>query len=226
VRVHIVHLASADALAGISAARRDGVAVSVETCPHYLTFAAEDIAAGATAFKCAPPIRERDHRERLWGGLAAGAVDLIASDHSPAPPALKRLEDGDFVRAWGGVASLQIGLGAVWSGMVTRSLTFDHLARWMAEAPSRLAGLGESKGRIAVGSDADLVLWDPDGETRVDGAALYHRHPVTPYHGARLRGSVKTTFLRGEVIFDEGTCTGAPSGRLVSRANRALREQR
>jgi allantoinase len=216
VRVHIVHLASADALVAITAARRRRVAVSVETCPHYLTFAAEEIPAGATAFKCAPPIREGDHRERLWRGLAAGEIDLVATDHSPAPPALKRLAEGDFVRAWGGIASLQIGLAAVWTGMAARGLPIDHLARWLAEAPSRLAGLTRVKGTIDAGRDADLVIWDPEGETAVDATALYHRHPVTPYHGARLRGAVKTTILRGEVVFEEGACQGPPCGRLIS----------
>jgi allantoinase len=226
-RVHVVHLASADAITSLSAARARGTAVSAETCPHYLTFAAEDIPAGATAFKCAPPIRERHHRERLWQGLKTGAIDLIASDHSPAPPVLKRLEDGDFVRAWGGVASLQIGLAAVWSGMVTRGLALDQLGRWMAEAPARLAGLEGAKGLIAPGCDADLVIWDPDGETLVDGAALYHRHPVTPYDGARLRGAVKTTLLRGEAVFEDGECRGEPAGRLIARrGSRAPRASR
>jgi allantoinase len=223
-RVHVVHLASADAIAAIAAARARGTAVSVETCPHYLTFAAEDIPAGATAFKCAPPIRERHHRERLWQGLRTGEIDLIATDHSPAPPVLKRLEDGDFVRAWGGVASLQVGLAAVWSGMVARGLALDHLGRWMAEAPARLAGLEGVKGLIATGCDADLVIWDPDGETLVDGAALYHRHPVTPYHGARLRGAVKTTLLRGEVVFEDGECRGEPRGRLIAGRGAASAE--
>ncbi len=223
-RVHIVHLATADALAAIADARRDGVAVSVETCPHYLTFAAEEIPAGATAFKCAPPIREGDQRERLWNGLAAGEIDLVATDHSPAPPALKRLAEGDFVRAWGGIASLQVGLAAVWTGMAARSLPIDRLAQWLATAPSRLAGLERVKGTIAAGYDADLILFDPESQFSVNGAALYHRHPVTPYHGARLRGSVKITILRGEVVFEDDECRGAPSGRLISR--RANGEER
>jgi allantoinase len=214
-RVHIVHLASADALRSLAAARAAGAAVSVETCPHYLSFAAEDIADGATAFKCAPPIRSSDHRERLWKGLVAGEIDLIATDHSPAPPALKRLTDGDFIRAWGGIASLQIGLAAVWTGAAARGIPIERLARWLAGAPARLAGLSRVKGTIAVGQDADLVIWDPDAETTIDPAELYHRHPVTPYAGARLRGRVHATILRGETVFKDGKCLGGARGRLL-----------
>ncbi len=160
-RVHIVHLASAEPLPTILAARAAGVSLSVETCPHYLTFAAEEIADGATAFKCAPPIRSRANRERLWEALANGAIDFIATDHSPAPPALKHLDDGDFLRAWGGVASLQLGLSVVWTGAAERGIPLERLADWLAAGPARLAGLAE-KGAIAVGRDADLVVLDPD----------------------------------------------------------------
>ncbi len=216
--VHVVHLATPSALPVLNDARRRGLPVTVETCPHYLMFAAEDIPAGATRFKCAPPIRGRDSREGLWQGLAAGAIDLVATDHSPAPPSLKRLDDGDFIQAWGGIASLQLGLGVVWTGMRDRGLSFEHIARWMAAAPAHLAGIDHLKGAIAVGRDADLVIWDPDPEVVIDGAALYHRHPITPYHGARLRGTIKTTILRGEVIFHEGETQGTPAGRLLRRA--------
>lgn len=216
-RVHIVHLATADALPTLSAARRSGVVITVETCPHYLTFAAEQILDGATAYKCAPPIREEVHREGLWTGLAAGEIDLIATDHSPAPPSLKCQDSGDFVRAWGGIASLQVGLAVVWTGMASRHLPIDHLPHWLAAAPARLAGLEQVKGSIAAGCDADLVIWDPEADTTVDTPALYHRHPLTPYDGARLRGKVKTTILRGEVVFDDGECRGRPTGKLLSR---------
>jgi len=216
-RLHIVHLASADALPALRAARAAGVAVTVETCPHYLTFAAVEIADGATAFKCAPPIRSRNDRAGLWRGLADGEIDLIATDHSPAPPALKRLEDGDFIHAWGGIASLQIGLSAVWTGAAAREVAVERLAQWLAAAPARLAGLDSVKGAIAVGRDADLVVWDPDAETTVDPSALYHRHPVTPYAGRRLRGRVLTTILRGDVVFDDGVCTTPARGKLLTR---------
>jgi allantoinase len=191
--------------------------VTVETCPHYLTFAADEIPDGATAFKCAPPVRERRHQEGLWHALLAGEIDLVATDHSPAPAALKHLEDGDFLRAWGGIASLQLGLGAVWTGAAARGIGFDRIADWMAAAPARLAGLPHLKGSIAVGREADLVIWDPDGETLVTATSLEHRHPVTPYEGMRLRGRVHRTLLRGEVIFDDGTFAAEPRGRLLGR---------
>jgi allantoinase len=216
-RVHVVHLASADGLSLLASARADGVPISAETCPHYLTFAAEEIPDGATAFKCAPPIRGRDHRERLWKGLADGGIDLIATDHSPAPPALKRLDDGDFVQAWGGIASLQLGLAAVWTGAATRGIPLETLSRWLSAAPARLAGLKALKGAIAPGRDADLVIWDPAAVATIDRATLHHRHAVSPYHGLQLRGAVRTTMLRGEVVFEDGKFSAAPGGRFVRR---------
>lgn len=216
-RVHIVHLASADALSSIGGARAKGVPITVETCPHYLTFAAEDVADGDTALKCAPPIREGEHRERLWHALAAGHIDLVATDHSPAPSALKHIEDGNFIKAWGGIASLQISLPIVWTGARQRGLTIDRLAQWMSAAPAKLAGLDARKGAIAVGRDADLVIVDPDREMTVDASRLYHRHAVTPYDGARLRGVVMATMLRGEIVFEHGDCVGPPTGRAIAR---------
>lgn len=216
-RVHIVHLATAAPLPLLSAARRDGVAITVETCPHYLTFAAEEIPDGAPAYKCAPPIREQRERESLWRGLSAGAIDLVATDHSPSPPAMKHLDDGDYARAWGGIASLQLGLAALWTGMSARGVPIERLPDWLARAPAALAGLDRVKGAIAVGHDADLVVWDPDAAWTVDGASLFHRHPVTPYHGLRVLGGVKTTLLRGEVVFDRGEIVGPPRGCLLSR---------
>lgn len=216
-RVHIVHLASADALPSITAARAAGVPLTVETCPHYLTFCAEEVADGDTALKCAPPIRERDHRERLWRGLADGRIDLIATDHSPAPAALKHVEDGDFLAAWGGIASLQIALPVVWTGAAQRGIPLQRLAEWMSAAPARLAGLAGRKGAIAPGYDADLVIVDPDREMTVDASRLYHRHAVTPYDGARLRGVVMATMLGGEIVFDHGEAIGPARGELLSR---------
>lgn len=213
-RVHIVHLASADGLAAIGKAVELGIPVSVETCPHYLTFCAEEIEDGATAWKCAPPIRAHEHRERLWRALADGHIDLVATDHSPAPPALKHVDDGDFLAAWGGIASLQLSLPAVWTGAARRGIPFERLAQWMSAAPARLAGL-KRKGAIAVGYDADLVIVDPDREVTVDGSRLYHRHPVTPYHGATLKGHITMTILRGEIVFEHGKCVGRPTGILL-----------
>ena len=213
--IHIVHLSGPAALAAIRVARAGGVAISCETCPHYLMFDQDHIADGATPFKCAPPIRGAGDRDELWRGLVDGEIDLVATDHSPAPPALKHLEDGDFLRAWGGIASLQLGLAAVWTGASARSLPFESLVRWMAAAPARLAGLGRTKGAIAAGHDADLVIWDPEAEQIVDPATLHHRHPVTPYAGMRLRGTVRITLLRGRVVFDNGVLLEHPEGRAV-----------
>ncbi|MEO7134374.1 MAG: allantoinase AllB [Vicinamibacterales bacterium] len=214
-RVHIVHLTSADALASIGGARAAGVSITVETCPHYLTFAAEDVADGDTAMKCAPPIREREHRERLWSALADGRIDLVATDHSPAPAALKHIEDGNFIEAWGGIASLQISLPVVWTGAAARGIPIERIAQWMSAAPARLAGLDGHKGAIKPGYDADLVVFDPDREMTVDASRLYHRHAATPYDGARLRGVVMATMLRGELVFEHGDCVGEPTGKLL-----------
>ena len=214
-RVHIVHVASAGALPILTAARAAGAPVTVETCPHYLTFAAEEVADGATAFKCAPPVRERTHRERLWQALETGTIDMIASDHSPSPPQLKQLDRGDFVTAWGGIASLQLALSVVWTAAALRGVQLPALCRWLCGAPAQLAGLHHRKGRIAPGLDADFVIWDPDAEFTVDPADLHHRHPVTPYAGMRLRGAVRTTMLRGDIIFTDRQFAGPPRGRLL-----------
>jgi allantoinase len=219
-RIHIVHLADAGALDAIRRARAEGVNVSVETCPHYLVFAAEEIARGATTFKCAPPIRERSHRDALWRGLMHGHIDLVASDHSPAPPDLKQVESGDFLKAWGGIASLQVSLAAVWTAGAPRGAGIGDIAQWMAAAPARLAGLSARKGRIAVGNDADFTIWDPDAEWIAGNPPLHHRHALTPYHGAAMRGLVRTTILRGQVIFHEGRFETRAGGHLI-RGHRA-----
>jgi len=218
-RVHIVHLSAADALPDLLRARAQGLPVTVETCPHYLAFDAEEIGEGATPFKCAPPIRGRENRERLWQALQKGAIDLVASDHSPAPPALKKLESGDFMAAWGGIASLELALSATWTAARERGSTPNDLARWMAMGPARLAGLAGRKGVIAPGADADLVVWDPDAEWTVRGAALRHRHSLTPYEGRALRGAVRMTFVRGRRVFERGavdTFPGHPLGLLLA----------
>ena len=220
-RVHIVHLATAEALPLLRGAREEGLPVTVETCPHYLTFAAEEIADGAVEFKCAPPIRSRETRERLWEALREGLIDLVATDHSPCPPALKGLEAGDFRAAWGGVSSLQLSLPALWTGARRRGFAVTDLAAWMCEGPARLAGLMAGlegrKGRIAPGYDADLVVWDPEAEFVVEPERLHHRHPITPYAGRTLAGVVRRTLLRGETIYDEGAFPSPPNGKPILR---------
>jgi allantoinase len=207
-RAHVVHLADGDALPMLRRARAEGVRVTVETCPHYLTFAAEEVADGATAFKCCPPIRARTHREALWAALADGDIDLAVSDHSPCTPDLKLLDEGDFGQAWGGIASLQVALPAVWTGARARGISLVDVVRWMSEGPARLAGLPR-KGAIAVGRDADLVAFAPDERFTVGD--LHHRTPVTPYAGRELTGVVRRTWLRGQLA------DGTPIGRLIGR---------
>ena len=212
-RVHVLHLSSSDALAALADARRAGVRITAETCPHYLSLAAEEVPDGATEFKCCPPIREAANREALWRGLAGGVIDAVVSDHSPCPPALKHPDSGDFAAAWGGIASVQVGLPVVWTGARERGYALSDVVRWMARGPAALAGLA-SKGAIEVGYDADLVAFAPDETFVVDPTLLRHRHPVTPYAGRTLSGVVHTTWLRGVPVADE------PRGRLLSRGTR------
>ena len=212
-RLHIVHLSTSRALPELRAARSEGLALSVETCPHYLHLAAEDIADGATLSKCAPPIRSRENREALWQGLKDGVIDLVATDHSPCPPAMKKLEEGSFKTAWGGISSLSLALPLMWTEADRRGFTLMDIARWMAEGPARLAGCNGRKGRIAVGHDADLVVFDPDAEFQVTAERLHYRHRLSPYLGETLRGIVKATYLRGRPVFVEGEFPGEPRGR-------------
>jgi allantoinase len=211
--LHIVHLSTSQALRELRAARDEGLAVSAETCPHYLHMSAETIANGATLSKCAPPIRSRENCERLWQGLRDGTIDLVVTDHSPCPPALKRLAEGNFRTAWGGIASLSVALPLMWTEASGRGFTLLDLARWMAAGPARLAGCDTRKGRIATGCDADFVVFEPDREFIVTEDRLHCRHPVSPYLGETLRGVVKATYLRGSPVFAEGEFPGEPGGR-------------
>jgi allantoinase len=212
--VHIVHLSAADALPMLAAARGSGLPLTVETCPHYLSFCAEEIGDGQTLFKCAPPIRGRANADALWRALRQGVIDLIATDHSPCPPSMK--PDGDFFAAWGGIASLELSLAAVWTGAAAHGHAVVDLARWLSAAPATLAGLSHRKGAIAEGFDADLVVWDPDATFLVDPLQLRQRHKRTPYAGLLLNGIVHETYVRGRLVYGGGaTESRVPS--LVSR---------
>ena len=216
-RIHIVHLSSSKALPMLRDAKRRGLPITTETCPHYLHLCAEGISTGATLNKCAPPIRNRENREALWHGLRDGTIDLVATDHSPCPPAMKKIERGDFRSAWGGIPSVSVALSLMWTEAARRDLSLVDIARWMAEGPAKLAGLEERKGRLAAGLDADMVVFDPEAEWTVTSGALHYRHPISPYLGERLRGKVLMTFLRGECVYKEGTFPGEFRGREYTR---------
>ena len=215
-RVHIVHLSSAEAIPVLREAQEAGVKITAETCPHYLHFAAEEVPVGATEFKCCPPIRERENREELWEGLKDGTIGLIVSDHSPCPREMKLRESGDFMRAWGGIASLQLRLPVVWTEARRRGFSLLDLVRWVCGNPARQVSFETRKGAIAAGYDADLVIWNPDARFTVDASDLQHRHKITPYAGEVLNGVVQQTFLRGRRIYD-GEQFDAPSGRMLLR---------
>ena len=219
-RLHIVHLSASSALQELRGARSQGLAVSVETCPHYLHLTSDRIQNGATACKCAPPIRSRENCERLWQGLKDGVIDLVVTDHSPCPSAMKRFDEGSFRTAWGGISSLSVALPLMWTEASARGFALVDLARWMAERPARLAGCQMYKSRIAPGYDADFVIFDPDGEFVVSEERLHYRHPVSPYFGEKLRGVVKATYLRGRPVFVEGEFPGPAMGREFSPLQR------
>jgi allantoinase len=216
--IHIVHLSSAEALPMLREARESGVPITVETCSHYLCFAAEKVPDGATEFKCAPPIRSVANREALWSALERGAIDMITTDHSPCPPAMKCRDEGRFDKAWGGISSLGLALPAVWRVMYGRGTNLERIAEWMAAAPARLAGLAERKGSIAPSFDADVVVFDPEAEWTVTPDDLHFRHKLSPYLGANMRGRVRETWLRGEPVFREGSFFGTARGKEQVRA--------
>ncbi len=211
-RAHVLHLSSSDALPQIAAAKADGVRLTVETCPHYLTLSAEDVPQGSTAHKCCPPIREGANRELLWQGLRDGIIDCIVSDHSPSTVELKNLETGDFGTAWGGVSSLQLGLSLIWTDARERGIPLEQVVEWMSARPAALAQL-ERKGRLAVGNDADLAVLAADDSFVVDVKKLHHKNAVSPYEGRTLSGVVRRTFLRGQEVDGQ-----SPAGQLIRRA--------
>jgi allantoinase len=212
-RLHVVHLATCQALDLLRSAKSEGLPITVETCPHYLHFAAEHIPDAATLFKCAPPIRSQENREQLWRGLREGVIDLVATDHSPCPPAMKRLCEGNFRSAWGGISCLSVALAVMWTEASGRGFTLVDIARWMAEGPARLARCDSRKGRIAKGYDADFAVFDPDSNFTVAESNLYFRYAVSPYLGETLRGVVKATYLRGTCVFEDGKFPEGAIGR-------------
>ncbi|SFD60771.1 allantoinase [Chitinophaga sp. CF118] len=215
--VHIVHLSSSDAIGQILRAKIRGLPLTVETAPHYLYFNAEDIPDGQTQFKCAPPIRERANNNLLWEALQAGIIDFVATDHSPAPPELKLLESGNLTKAWGGIASLQLALPILWTAARKRGITLEQIGSWLCEKPTQLTGTYQRKGRIAPGYDADLVIWDAEKQFTVTAEGLYHKHKVTPYLNETLYGVVEQTYLQGVKVFDNGTFSHPPAGKIISR---------
>ncbi len=214
-RVHIVHHSSADSLALLREAKASGVELTVETCPHYLTIASEEIPDCATEYKCCPPIRERENCEKLWEAVADGTIDFIVSDHSPCPPEMKLLESGDFLKAWGGISSLQLRLPIIWTEAQRGGFGLGDLTRWLCSGPAKLVGLAGQKGTIAAGFDADVVIWNPEKQFQVRGESLHHRHKLTPYEGRTLCGVVERTFLRGRKVYDRGELINGPQGRLL-----------
>lgn len=216
-RLHIVHLSASQALSELRAARAEGLPLTVETCPHYLHLAAEMIPSGSTLHKCAPPIRSRENCEKLWQALRDGTIDLVATDHSPCPTEMKQLAQRDFRSAWGGIAGLSLALPVMYTEARERGFGLANIVRWMAEAPAKLAGCGTRKGRLAVGYDADFVVFDTETEFVVTRSSLYYRHPVSVYMGERLRGRVKATYLRGTLVFADGEFPSKPMGRECER---------
>ncbi len=219
VRIHIVHLSSADILSEIAQTRNDGYPISVETCPHYLHFASENISDGDTRFKCAPPIWEAKNRENLWRGLEKGMINFITSDHSPCTAELKNMEAGDFEKAWGGISSIQFTLPVIWTECKARGFSIDQLIHWMSTAPAKFIGKDQHKGHISPGFDADLVCWNPDEKYMIQKEAIHHKNKLTPYEGESLYGIVNATFLRGQKVYENGEFLGNPTGKIILNNN-------
>jgi allantoinase len=215
-RVHIVHLSSAGSIEQIKQARQKGLPLTVETAQHYLYFNAEEIPDAQTAYKCAPPIREKENNEQLWQALQDGIIDFVATDHSPAPPAMKEISSGNLMKAWGGIASLQLALPVLWTAARKRNIPVTSIAKWLCENPAVLPGLQKSKGRIAKGFDADFVVWDPDKSFRVTTEALHHKHKITPYSNQELYGVVEQTWLAGELIFEHENFPAPNKGKIIA----------
>jgi len=215
--VHIVHLSSAQAIADIEVARDEGMALTIETCPHYLTIAAEDIADGKTLFKCCPPIRENDNREQLWQGLKEGVIDFIVSDHSPCTPELKYIDSGDIEKAWGGISALQFGLPLIWTEAKERGYQLTDVSHWMSAQTARFIGMDHIKGQIKAGYDADIVIFDDEKEVLITNEMIKHKNKITPYQGRTVVGEIQATYLRGHKIYGDGQFIDSPQGRPLLR---------
>jgi allantoinase len=213
VKIHMVHLSSAEAIPAIAAAQQEGLHITAETCPHYLTLFAEACPDGKTLFKCCPPIREDENRHKLWQGLADGTIKFVVSDHSPCTPQLKHIDSGDIEKAWGGISSLQFGLSLIWTEARERGYDIAEVVDWMATRPAEFAGLGDRKGKIAIGYDADLVVFDDAGEYLITADIIKYRHKITPYEGKTVCGVVERTYVRGTAVYREGELVGEPVGR-------------
>ncbi|MBY0358682.1 MAG: allantoinase AllB [Candidatus Obscuribacterales bacterium] len=221
--VHIVHLSSSDALSMISQAKKEGLPFSVESCPHYLTLEAESIPDGDPRYKCAPPIRERENKEKLWNGLTAGLIDFVVSDHSPCVPGLKHLDTGDLQKAWGGISSLQFGLPVIWSEARQRGLKIENVVEWMCEKPAQFLNLNHKKGKLAAGFDADIVVFNPDKKFAINKDVIQHKNKVTPYEGRELYGVVERTYVRGNLTYQDGRFAANPCGKQVLRQNAEIK---
>ncbi len=216
-RTHIVHLSSSNSINQITEAKQRGLPLTVETGQHYLYFNAEVIKDGQTGFKCAPPIREKANNDKLWQALKDGVIDFVATDHSPAPPYMKQLETGDFMKAWGGIASLQFALPVLWTEAKQRNFGVTHIAKWLCEKPAELIGSHKNKGRIEAGFDADLMVWDANRKFTVTEDIIQHRHKITPYLDNELYGVVEQTYLAGEKVYDNGQFVKLNAGKIISR---------
>ncbi len=214
-RTHIVHLSSANSINQIEEAKQKGLPLTVETGQHYLYFNAEQIPDGRTEYKCAPPIREAANNEQLWQALKDGIIDFVATDHSPATPDLKQMETGDFMKAWGGISSIQFALPVLWTVAKKRNATLNDIAKWLCENPAKLIGKENAKGKIEKGFDADLIVWDDEKTFVVTANIIHHKHKITPYLNEELTGVLAQTWLAGEKVFEDEMFLHLNRGKLI-----------
>ncbi len=215
--IHIVHLSSADSIPQIKEARYKGLSLTVETCPQYLYFCAEEIPNANTLFKCAPPIRERANNEKLWAALKDGTIDFVVTDHSPATPDLKKMESGNLNEAWGGIASIQFSLPVVWTAAQKHNFSLNEVASIMSKNVAKFIGLEKTKGQLKKGYEADIVVWDPQQRFTVNASDIHYRHKISPYVGEELQGVVKQTYVGGKKVFENGKFLSLPEGKIILR---------